>query len=100
MPNTSDGVRFSLLFTIDDRTGSLEEVLHVFKRHDISLQHIESRPSRHFEWEYDFVMEFVLQEVSDVEAVKAALGSITKNVTVISSHPELSKPSGNNPSSV
>ena len=95
MPATTDGVRFSLLFTIDDRTGALESALRVFKVNGISLLHIESRPSKNFEWEYDFMTEFVLQDVSKVEQVKAGLSGIAKNVTVISSHPELSKTSGN-----
>ena len=91
MPVDADKIRFSLLFTIKDGAGALESTLGVFKTHNISLLHIESRPSKNFAREYDFMTEFAVQNPSIVEQVKMDLASIAKNVTVISSHPELSK---------
>jgi chorismate mutase / prephenate dehydratase len=48
----------SLLFTVEDREGSLEEVLKIFKSLSISLCRIESRPSKSFKWKYDIVVDF------------------------------------------
>ena len=57
----------SLLFTVEDREGSLEEVLKVFKSLSISLCRIESRPSKSFKWKYDIIVDF---NVSDGERLK------------------------------
>jgi len=48
----------SLLFTVEDREGSLEEVLKIFKSLLISLCRIESRPSKSFKWKYEIVVDF------------------------------------------
>jgi phenylalanine-4-hydroxylase len=83
--------RFALLFTVDDQTGALERSLRIFKDSGISLSHIESRPSRNFEWEYDFMVEFVISDIAKVTTVQALLEKVAKNVTVISKDPELSR---------
>jgi prephenate dehydratase len=38
--------RTTILLTSEDRPGALAELLATFKKHDINLTHIESRPSR------------------------------------------------------
>ena len=57
----------SLLFTVEDREGSLEEVLQIFKSLSISLCRIESRPSKSFKWKYEIVVDF---RVADEERMK------------------------------
>lgn len=73
----------SILFTIEDRPGALEEALAVFKAHEISLQHIESRPSKSSHSEYDFMVEFHLAEADHLEQLTQALEAVSKRMTVI-----------------
>ncbi len=49
----------SLLFSTAHKAGSLADVLDVFKRCDINMTNIESRPSRKREWEYYFFVDFL-----------------------------------------
>ncbi len=94
MPDTTQGIRFSLLFALENQPGGLERALAIFKRHGVSLSHIESRPSKTFEWEYDFMVEFSLSDPSGMESIKGDLSAIARKVTVISSAPELTKSNG------
>ena len=79
----------SILFTLEDKAGSLGVGLDVFKKHGISLKHIESRPSRNFEWEHEFLVEFDAPAVDRLAALQADLGRIGKNVQLIGQHPDL-----------
>lgn len=63
----------SLLFTVDDREGALEDVLKVFKKLSISLCRIESRPSKSFKWKYDIVVDFRLPEESILKKLEICL---------------------------
>lgn len=49
----------AILFSTSHKAGALADVLDVFKRHEINLTNIESRPSRKREWEYYFFMDFI-----------------------------------------
>lgn len=46
VPGAVDGQKLELLFSIDDKPGSLTDVLSLFARHGINLSHIESRPTK------------------------------------------------------
>lgn len=61
-----------MLFTVEDRAGALDDCLRVFKRQDVSLKHIESRPGKNFTWDYDFMVEFDLQ-VSDIARLEGVI---------------------------
>lgn len=88
--NQEDGsVHVSLLFTIDNQPGSLEDALKVFKSQNVSLSHIESRPSKDLAWNYDFLTEFYLDKPAKLEAIRDGLLSIASNVTIISNHPKV-----------
>ena len=63
----------SLLFTVDDREGALEDVLKVFKKLSISLCRIESRPSKSFKWKYDIVVDFRLPEEAVLKKLEVSL---------------------------
>lgn len=63
----------SLLFTVEDREGSLEEVLKIFKKLSISLCRIESRPSKSFKWKYDIIVDFNVTDGSRLKELEAAL---------------------------
>ncbi len=49
----------AILFSTAHKAGALADVLEVFKRHNINLTNIESRPSKKRQWEYYFFMDFV-----------------------------------------
>jgi len=49
----------AILFSTAHKAGALADVLEVFKRYDINLTNIESRPSKKRQWEYYFFVDFV-----------------------------------------
>jgi chorismate mutase/prephenate dehydratase len=49
----------AIVFSTAHKAGALADVLDVFKKHDINLTNIESRPSKKREWEYYFFMDFL-----------------------------------------
>jgi chorismate mutase/prephenate dehydratase len=49
----------AILFSTAHKAGALADVLDVFKRFDINLTNIESRPSRKRQWEYYFFVDFL-----------------------------------------
>jgi len=49
----------AMLFSTSHKAGALADVLDVFKRYNINLTNIESRPSKKREWEYYFFMDFL-----------------------------------------
>ncbi len=49
----------AILFSTAHKAGALADVLDVFKRHNINLTNIESRPSKKRQWEYYFFVDFV-----------------------------------------
>ena len=63
----------SLLFTVEDREGSLEEVLQIFKSLSISLCRIESRPSKSFKWKYDIVVDFRMPDEAGMKELEREL---------------------------
>ena len=52
--------------------------LHIFQKHEVSLSHIESRPSVRDEGDYEFMVEFCAGEYGDV---KGCLDEIKKQST-------------------
>ena len=63
----------SLLFTIGDYEGALEEFLVIFKKLSISLCRIESRPSKSFKWKYDIIVDFRVPEEAVLKELEAVL---------------------------
>lgn len=49
----------AILFSTSHKAGALADVLDVFKKYDINLTNIESRPSKKREWEYYFFADCV-----------------------------------------
>jgi chorismate mutase/prephenate dehydratase len=47
----------SIMFTTEDRPGSLVDVLNVFKRNNVNLSHIDKRPSKEVNWDYTFFVD-------------------------------------------
>lgn len=75
----------SLLFTIEDREGSLEECLKIFKNLSISLCRIESRPSKSFKWKYDIIVDFRVPDESVLKQLEACLQKRNNNYQFIKS---------------
>ena len=49
----------AILFSTAHKAGALADMLEVFKKHEINLTNIESRPSKKRQWEYYFFMDFL-----------------------------------------
>jgi chorismate mutase/prephenate dehydratase len=48
----------AILFSTAHKAGALADVLEVFKKYNINLTNIESRPSKKRQWEYYFFVDF------------------------------------------
>ena len=78
----------SLMFTTDDRPGSLVDVLNVFKRAGINLSHIDKRPSLEVNWDYTFFVDALGHAKDPVFAeVIGEARAHCKNLTVLGSFP-------------
>lgn len=86
--------KYIVLFTIDDTSGALESILRIFKDCDISLSHIESRPSKNSQWEYDFMTEFFLSDMAKVEQLEKKLSPATNQLTIVSPSPTVHNANG------
>lgn len=71
----------SIMFSIKDRIGALHDMLVPFKKENINLTKIESRPSKRKAWEYYFFVD--LEGHSQDENVKRALLELEKNCTYL-----------------
>lgn len=78
----------SLMFTSDDRPGSLVDVLAVFKRAGINLTHIDKRPSKEINWDYTFFVDALghCNEPKFAEVIGEARAHC-KALTVLGSYP-------------
>ncbi len=79
----------SIMFTTAHQAGALANVLDVFRDHKLNLTHIDQRPSKRVNWEYNFFIDCLghqsdAQVASAIEAAKAhclhlsVLGSFPK----------------------
>ena len=78
----------SLMFTSEDKPGSLVDVLDVFKRNAINLTHIEKRPSGKVNWDYTFFID--LEGHRDDARIAEIVGEARahcKSLTVLGSFP-------------
>jgi len=64
----------SVLFSTKDRPGALYELLRSFKKLDINMTRIESRPSRRGNWSYVFYVDF--EGHAEDANVRAALAEL------------------------
>ncbi|QWR77692.1 prephenate dehydratase [Candidatus Magnetomonas plexicatena] len=79
-----------IMFSAKDQPGSLYEILTPFKKQNINLTMIESRPSKRKAWEYIFFAEF--EGHIDDKKVKKALDAVKKRSTflkILGSYPQV-----------
>ena len=72
----------AILFSTAHKAGALADVLDVFKRFNINLTNIESRPSKKRQWEYYFFMDFVGHRTD--EQIKKGLEETRKHCLQLS----------------
>jgi chorismate mutase/prephenate dehydratase len=83
-----------ILFSTSHKTGALVDVLEVFRRYNLNMTNIESRPSRKREWEYYFFVDFLghrtqenvqnaMNEARQYCLQLSVLGSFPKNSTLL-----------------
>jgi len=78
----------SIMFTTEDRSGALVEVLEVFKRNSINLTHLEKRPSREENWDYTFFLDLVgHRENAKIAQIIGEARAHCKSLTVLGSFP-------------
>ncbi len=86
-PPTGDD-KTSICFAFKDRPGALYDVLHSFKREDINLTMIQSRPSKVRNWDYVFFMD--MEGHADDPHVSAALSALEEEcvfLRILGSYP-------------
>ncbi|MBI2868208.1 MAG: prephenate dehydratase [Chloroflexi bacterium] len=86
-PSGSD--KTSIVFSTKDRPGALYHSLGEFASRDVNLTKLESRPTRHKPWEYNFYLDFAGHRQDQPAA--EALASLEKTcifVKILGSYPK------------
>ncbi len=79
----------SVLFSTRDRPGALYELLQSFKKRDINMTRIESRPSRRSNWSYVFYVDFEGHaEDANVSAALEELEELAPFYKFLGSYPQ------------
>lgn len=82
----------SIFFEIRDRVGALYEILGVLKKHNLSLDYLESMPSRSSPWEYIFFADIIGHLDDDsVHSVLTSLDELCQDVKILGSYPRGTK---------
>jgi chorismate mutase/prephenate dehydratase len=71
----------SIMFSIKDRIGALQNLLQEFSQAKINLTKIESRPSRRKAWDYVFFVDF--EGHQEDKNIKKVLGRISSECTLL-----------------
>ncbi|KAG8439428.1 hypothetical protein GDO86_005585 [Hymenochirus boettgeri] len=71
--NNIEDNRFSLIFSLKEEVGALAKVLRIFEEKDVSLTHIESRPSRLNKDEYQFFINLDNKSTADLNDIVRSL---------------------------
>jgi chorismate mutase/prephenate dehydratase len=79
----------SIVFSLKHKPGSLYDCLREFATRNINLSKLESRPTRHQPWEYNFYMDFMgHREEKDVAEALKALEEHAVFVKILGSYPK------------
>ena len=80
-PERGQRNKTSILFALKDKPGALHDALVPFKRQEINLTKIESRPSKKKAWEYLFFIDFAGHESEP--RVQRALKSLSRSTSLL-----------------
>jgi len=81
----------SIVFSLPENVGALADALSIFKKRQINLKHIESRPSKGGSKEYDFYVD-IDDESTHPENVKLVLEDLKSKAKSVVLHHEESVP--------
>lgn len=73
--SSQDTVLTSILFSINDKVGGLEEYLGIVRKHNVNMTRIESRPSKNSKFDYEFSLDFETNKGNE-QAVENLLQAI------------------------
>ncbi len=81
----------SILLLIEDRAGALSDVFYCFKKNDVPVTFLETRPSKIGNWKYYFFIDFIGHADDDKCALLInELKNICTSFRVIGSYPKAS----------
>lgn len=87
LPTGND--KTSIVFSLKHKPGALYDCLGEFAKRNINLSKLESRPTRHQPWEYNFYMDFTgHREEKAVAAAIKALENHAVFVKILGSYPK------------
>lgn len=88
VPVSSGQDKTSILFSIKDKVGALNDILLVFKHFNINLTKIESRPSKKKAWEYIFYVDFMGHcSNPKIQEMLTELRKSCLNIKILGSYP-------------
>src|SRR5262249_44924485 len=92
-PTSPEADKTSIVFSLENRTGSLYRAMAVFALREIDLAKIESRPLVGYPWEYIFYLDFIgnTAETRVLNAL-AHLGEFASNIRILGCYKLASKP--------
>ncbi|RKY35227.1 MAG: prephenate dehydratase [Candidatus Omnitrophota bacterium] len=85
----SGGDKTSIVFSVKDKVGALQDILLIFKSSDINLTKIESRPSKRKVWDYYFFVD--MQGHISNPQISKAISSLDKKcrfLKILGSYPQ------------
>lgn len=88
-PSKKGNDKTSIMFSINDKPGSLYDILQPFKKAKINLTKIESRPSKRKAWEYIFFVD--MEGHIEDKKVSRAIEQVKKGCTylkILGSYPQ------------
>ncbi|MDG2502740.1 MAG: prephenate dehydratase [Porticoccaceae bacterium] len=80
--------RTSLVVSVHNKPGALHDLLEPFRRHNVDMTRLESRPARNSKWSYVFFIDFAGHiEDAPVSAVIEELTANVADLKVLGSYP-------------
>lgn len=73
----SNSRKTSIVFTLEDRPGTLLEILNIFQKYELNMCHIESRPTRLKKWNYYFFITLE-NELAKEDLLKSAIQEVVQ----------------------